>query len=180
MTLDQPTQTIQQPTLRFLFAHPWHTLALGFGSGLSPWAAGTIGTLFAWASFLALEPLLAPELFLLLILVGFVVGIVAIEKAGKALNDVDHGAIVWDEIIAFWGVLWLLNTVADGNTSWQLIAFALFRFFDIKKPWPASYYDQRVKNGYGVMMDDVIAALYSVLALAVLLAVYFLFLQPHI
>jgi phosphatidylglycerophosphatase A len=164
----------QQPTLRLLLAHPLHLVALGFGSGLSPFAPGTFGTLFAWATFRALDLALPADGFLLLILLGFVLGIVAIEKTGSALGEIDHGSIVWDEIVPFWGVLWLLSQVMGDNLLWQGIAFALFRFYDIKKPWPASYYDRHVKNGYGVMMDDVIAALYTAITLALLLvAVYF-------
>lgn len=165
---------IEQPTLRFMLSHPLHVIALGFGSGLSPFAPGTIGTLFAWASFRALDISLPPSVILLVILLGFVVGIVAIEKTGPALGEIDHGSIVWDEIIPFWGVLWILAQVMGDNLLWQGIAFALFRLFDITKPWPARYYDRNVKNGYGVMMDDVIAALYSVIGLAILLVgVYF-------
>lgn len=167
----------QQPTLRLLLSDPHHMIALGFGSGLSPWAPGTIGTLFGWASFRALDMALPASTLLLLILISFVIGIVAIEKTGKALNEVDHGGIVWDEIVPFWAVLWLLaNTIGD-NLLWQGIAFVLFRFFDITKPWPARYYDRHVKNGYGVMMDDVIAALYTAGSLAILLVLAYL--QTH-
>ena len=166
--------TVQRPTLRFMLAHPLHLVALGFGSGLSPIAPGTFGTLFAWATFRALDIALPVDAFLLLILLSFVLGIVAIEKTGTALGEIDHGGIVWDEIVPFWGVLWALSQVMGDNLLWQGIAFALFRLYDIKKPWPASYYDRKIKNGYGVMMDDVIAALYTVLTLAVLLIVVYL------
>lgn len=166
--------TVQRPTLRFMLAHPLHLIALGFGSGLSPIAPGTFGTLFAWATFRALDIALPVDAFLLLILLSFVLGIVAIEKTGTALGEIDHGGIVWDEIVPFWGVLWALSQMMGDNLLWQGIAFALFRLYDIKKPWPASYYDRKIKNGYGVMMDDVIAALYTVLTLAVLLIVVYL------
>ncbi len=171
------TTTGTQPTVRFLLADPLHTIALGFGSGLSPWAPGTIGTLFAWATFRALDIAIPASVLLLLILMGFVLGIVAIDKTGQALGEIDHGSIVWDEIIPFWGILWLLSNAIGDNLVWQAIAFALFRLFDITKPWPARYYDRHVKNGYGVMMDDVIAALYTIGALAVLLA--FAYVQAH-
>lgn len=172
---DQPTPI--QPTIRFLLADPLHTIALGFGSGLSPWAPGTMGTLFGWATFRALDMALSHSILLLLILISFVIGIVAIEKTGNALSEVDHGAIVWDEIVPFWGILWLLSTSIGDSLLWQGIAFGLFRLYDITKPWPARYYDRHVKNGYGVMMDDVIAALYSVASLGVLLS--FVFMQTH-
>lgn len=179
MTELKPSSTIdaaliEQPTLRFMLSHPLHVVALGFGSGLSPIAPGTFGTLFAWAVFRALDIVLPADGFLLLILAGFVLGIVAIEKTGKALGEIDHGSIVWDEIIPFWGVLWALSQIMGDNLLWQGIAFALFRLYDIKKPWPASYYDRQVKNGYGVMMDDVIAALYTIVSLAILLVVVYL------
>lgn len=179
MTELKPSSTtdaalIEQPTLRFMLSHPLHVVALGFGSGLSPIAPGTFGTLFAWAVFRALDIVLPADGFLLLILAGFVLGIVAIEKTGKALGEIDHGSIVWDEIIPFWGVLWALSQIMGDNLLWQGIAFALFRLYDIKKPWPASYYDRQVKNGYGVMMDDVMAALYTVVSLAILLVVVYL------
>ena len=174
-----PTETapVDRPTLRFMLAHPLHVIALGFGSGLSPYAPGTFGTLFAWVSFRTLDIALPADVFLLLILLSFVLGIIAIEKTGTALGEIDHGGIVWDEIVPFWGVLWLLAQVMGDNLAWQGIAFALFRFFDIKKPWPASYYDRQVKNGFGVMMDDVIAALYTVLSLTVFLV--FVYLNVH-
>lgn len=165
---------VERPTLRFMLAHPLHLFALGFGSGLSPYAPGTFGTLFAWASFRALDIALPADVFLLLIFLSFVLGIVAIEKTGIALGEIDHGGIVWDEIVPFWAVLWLLAQVMADNLIWQGVAFALFRIYDIKKPWPASYYDRQVKNGYGVMMDDVVAAFYTVLTLAVLLVVVYL------
>ncbi|WVH08825.1 MAG: Phosphatidylglycerophosphatase A [Fluviibacter phosphoraccumulans EoVTN8] len=168
------TALVERPTLRFMLAHPLHLFALGFGSGLSPYTPGTFGTLFAWASFRSLDIALPADIFLLLIFLSFVLGIVAIEKTGTALGEIDHGGIVWDEIVPLWGVLWTLSQVMGDNLLWQGIAFALFRLYDIKKPWPASYYDQRVKNGYGVMMDDVIAGLYTLLTLAVLLVVVYL------
>lgn len=160
-----------------MLAHPLHILALGFGSGLSPWAPGTLGTLFGWASFRVLDIALPADTFLLLIMLSFVVGIIAIEKTGSALGEIDHGGIVWDEIVPFWGVLWLLSNTVGDNVLWQGMAFALFRLYDITKPWPARYYDRKVKNGYGVMMDDVIAALYTAVSLAIFLV--FTFLQTH-
>ncbi|MGV0953040.1 MAG: phosphatidylglycerophosphatase A [Fluviibacter sp.] len=172
MTENAPTP--RQPTVRFMLSHPLHVIALGFGSGLSPYAPGTIGTLFAWASFRALDLVLSTETFLLAILLSFVVGIVAIEKTGPELGEIDHGSIVWDEIVPFWGILWALALVMGDNLLWQGVAFTLFRLFDITKPWPACYYDRKVKNGYGVMMDDVAAAVYTLIALTILLLMTYL------
>jgi phosphatidylglycerophosphatase A len=97
------------------------------------------------------------------LLASLVVGVIACERAGRALGVHDHGAIVWDEIVPFWLVLFLI----PGGLLWQGAAFALFRLFDITKPWPASYFDREVKNGFGVMADDVVAAFFTLLTLAV-------------
>jgi phosphatidylglycerophosphatase A len=100
--------------------------------------------------------------FAIFLVLAFVIGIAACHITGRALGVVDHGSIVWDEIVPFWGVLML---TPDG-LAWQLLAFLTFRFFDIVKPPPANYFDEQVKNGFGVMMDDLMAAGYTVLALA--------------
>lgn len=165
-----------QANLRFLFAHPAHFIACGFGSGLSPWAPGTIGTLAAWVLYPLIRPHFSDLGFALFLLAAFVVGVFAAARTGRMLGVVDHGAIVWDEIVPFWGVLLLapqamMETPHGAMLSvsgllWQTAAFFLFRFFDIVKPPPASYFDRRVKNGFGVMMDDLVAAAYTVLALA--------------
>lgn len=152
--------------LKFLFAHPAHFIAGGFGSGYSPWMPGTTGTLFGWASFLLLSQWLrSPFNMGLLLLASFGIGVWACERTGRALGVIDHGSIVIDEIVPFWGVLWFTSVATGNSWLWQLTAFVLFRIFDILKPQPARYFDEQVKNGLGVMCDDLIAALYSVLAL---------------
>lgn len=153
-----------RPTLRFLFAHPAHLIACGFGSGLAPFAPGTFGTLFAWATFPLLTAQLSDFALLGLFAACYAAGIVAIDVAGRALGDPDHGSIVWDEIVPFWLVLLL----TPHTFYWQLAAFMLFRFFDITKPQPARYFDRHVKNGFGVMADDLVAAGYSLFCLALL------------
>jgi phosphatidylglycerophosphatase A len=152
------------PSLRFLFSHPAHLLACGFGSGLSPLAPGTVGTLFAWASFPLLRGVLADIELLAFLLLGFVAGILAVQRTGHDLGVIDHGSIVWDEIVPFWLVLF----VGPPGYSWQLVAFLAFRFFDIVKPFPARFFDERIKNGFGVMADDLVAGLYTVLTLSAL------------
>ena len=97
------------------------------------------------------------------LLLAFILGVFACQITGRALGVVDHGAIVWDEIVPFWGVLLL----APQTLAWQLLAFLTFRFFDIIKPPPANYFDEQVKSGFGVMMDDLMAAGYTVVALAI-------------
>lgn len=152
------------PPLSFLLRHPAHLVACGFGSGLSPWASGTAGTLFAWLTYPFLRGLLPDDFaFAVFLLLAFVLGVTACQITGRALGVTDHGSIVWDEIVPFWAVLMLTPT----EWYWQLTAFLWFRFYDIIKPAPADYFDSKVKNGLGVMMDDAIAAAYTVLTLAV-------------
>lgn len=151
-----------RPTVRFLLAHPAHFVSLGFGSGLSPVAPGTAGTLAAWLLYPLLRVPLADSMFLVLIGVGFAYGIVAADRTGRALGASDPGAIVWDEMVPFWLILFF----TPPTLAWQGAAFALFRFFDIVKPPPISWADRRVKGGFGVMLDDVIAAGYTLLVLA--------------
>lgn len=154
----------RRPSLQFLLAHPAHFIACGFGSGLSPWAPGTAGTLFAWASFLVFRPWFGEMALLGGLALAYGLGIWVIDVTGKGLGDPDHGSIVWDEIVPFWLVL----LMTPDHWLWQTTAFALFRFFDIVKPQPARYFDQHVKNGFGVMADDLVAALYTLLVLALL------------
>jgi len=152
------------PSLKFLVAHPAHFLALGCGSGLSQWAPGTVGTAFAWVTFLYFRPWFSDFALLGLLAGAYLLGIWVIDVTGRALGDPDHGSIVWDEIVPFWLILLL----TPDTFYWQLSAFALFRYFDITKPQPARYFDQQVKNGFGVMADDLVAAGYTLLALALL------------
>jgi phosphatidylglycerophosphatase A len=151
------------PPISFLFRHPAHLVACGFGSGLSPFAAGTAGTLFAWATYPLLRGFFPGDFaFAIFLLLAFALGVTACQITGRALGVTDHGSIVWDEIVPFWAVLLL----TPAGWLWQLAAFLWFRFYDIIKPPPARYFDEQVKNGFGVMMDDLIAAAYTVLTLA--------------
>jgi phosphatidylglycerophosphatase A len=151
------------PSVKFLLQHPAHLIACGFGSGLSRFAPGTAGTAFSWATYALMRSWMPEDLgFAIFLVLAFIVGIAACHITGRAIGVVDHGSIVWDEIVPFWGVLMF---TPDG-ILWQLLAFLTFRFFDIVKPPPANYFDEQVKNGFGVMMDDLMAAGYTVLALA--------------
>lgn len=152
------------PSLRFLFAHPAHLVACGFGSGLSPFAPGTAGTLFACATFPLLRLRASDFELLAFLVICFIGGVLAAHKTGVDLGVVDHGSIVWDEIVPFWMVL----VFCPPGSLWQLAAFLLFRFFDIVKPQPARFFDEKVKNGFGVMADDLVAGAYTVLMLALL------------
>ena len=98
------------------------------------------------------------------LLVCFIGGVLAAQRTGADLGVVDHGSIVWDEIVPFWLVL----VFCPAGGLWQGTAFLLFRLFDIVKPQPARYFDEQVKNGFGVMTDDLVAAGYTVLVLAIL------------
>jgi phosphatidylglycerophosphatase A len=152
------------PSLRFLFSHPAHFLALGFGSGLAPVAPGTFGTLVAIPLAIALRGRFDDLGYALAVAILFVVGIAVSQITARDLGVADHGSIVWDEVVAFLVVLFFVGD----DWQWIAVAFALFRFFDIVKPPPIRAVDARLKNGFGVMADDLLAAGYTLLSLAVL------------
>ncbi|MFI4922544.1 MAG: phosphatidylglycerophosphatase A [Burkholderiales bacterium] len=150
------------PSWRFILRNPVHFLAFGFGAGLFPRAPGTAGTLVAFPLFWLLNPRLMPPVFLALIAGLFVIGVWVCGKTGEDLGVHDHSGIVWDEIVAF-----LLVLVFTPDTLlWQAFAFLLFRTFDILKPPPIGHLDKTVHGGFGVMLDDLIAAFYTLLCLA--------------
>ena len=151
-----------RPRPAFAFSHPAHAVALGFGAGLSPVAPGTAGTLAAWALGAALAALLAPAALLALAGVLFLAGVWACEVTGRHLGVADHGAMVWDEIVAFLVVL----AVLPRELAWQAAGFVLFRLFDIAKPPPIRHFERRYHGGFGVMFDDLVAAGYTVLLLS--------------
>jgi phosphatidylglycerophosphatase A len=151
-----------RPTLRFAVAHPAHWVAMGFGAGLSPWAPGTAGTLLAWLLFGIFGGLPAVAV-LLAIAACFALGVWVCEVTGRDLGIADHGSMVWDEVVAFLLVL----AIVPAELAWQAAAFVLFRLFDIAKPPPIRWLEARFKGGWGVMIDDLLAAGYALLALAV-------------
>lgn len=151
------------PSWRMLWSHPLHCLSFGLGTGLSPKAPGTVGTLLGFPLYWLLMGLpLSQQWFALIIL--FLLGIWCCEFTGQALGVSDHGAIVWDEIVAMAAVL-VTIPMAWG---WGVAAFATFRLFDIWKPFPIGWIDRRVKGGLGVMLDDALAALMAILVLQLL------------
>jgi phosphatidylglycerophosphatase A len=168
-----PAATPRRPTVRLMWSHPAHLLSLGFGSGLSPWAPGTAGTLWAWLSFHVLSLWLTPAGWGAVLAVGTLVGWWACTRTAQALGTADPGAVVWDEVLAFWAVLWL---VMPAGFWQQLAAFALFRFFDAAKPGPVAWADRLFKaapgaipgwrQGLGILLDDAVAALCTLLVLA--------------
>jgi len=142
--------------VKFNISDPIQFLALGFGSGLAPKAPGTFGTLAAIPIFLLMASLSAP-LFALVVFLMAVVGIPICQKTADAAGVHDHGAIVWDEIVGF------LITMYMVPVSWSsiIVGFALFRLFDIFKPWPISYIDKNIHGGLGIMLDDVLAGFFA-------------------
>jgi phosphatidylglycerophosphatase A len=156
--------TSPRPDARFLLAHPAHFIALGFGAGLAPHAPGTFGTLAALGLYWLLALALPPIAIAFLAIPLFFVGVWACDVAGRNLGIADHGAFVWDEIVAFLP----LAALASGSIFLQALAFALFRLFDIWKPFPIRHFERRVKGGLGVMLDDLLAACYAYLVLAIL------------
>jgi len=157
-----------RPTTAFLLAHPAHFIALGFGAGLSPWAPGTVGSLLAWALYPLLRTPVSEGLFLLLLASFFLAGVIACDRTAKALASGDPGAVVWDEMIAVWLVLFF----CPPGLAWQAAGVALFRLFDIATPEPIATLERRFRGGFGIMIDDLAAAGYVLLVLAV--AVHFL------
>lgn len=151
-----------KPGLQFIFRHPAHLIAFGGGAGLSPVAPGTVGTLLAIPLFNWLEPQLAPWTFLAVLVGLFWVGVWASAVTGRALGVADHGGMVWDETVAFLLVLFFLPVTG----YWQAFGFLVFRLFDILKPPPIRFYDRMLKNGFGVMWDDILAAGYTLLVMA--------------
>jgi phosphatidylglycerophosphatase A len=153
----------------FMLRHPARWIALGFGSGLAPRAPGTVGTLWAWVAFLVLDRWLDAAGWGALIAASLVVGVWACAKTAADLSMADPGAIVWDEVVAFWIVLWL---VMPAPLWMQLAAFALFRFFDAVKPGPVGWCDRRFKTargwmqGVGIVADDLVAAMCTLLVIA--------------
>jgi phosphatidylglycerophosphatase A len=167
------TAAPRRASLRFMLGHPARWIALGFGSGLSPKAPGTVGTLWAWLSFLVLDRWLTSAQWGWVLLGGLIVGWWACTRTAQHMGTGDPGAIVWDEVIAFWAVLWLAMPMGFMG---QAVAFGLFRFFDAAKPGPVGWADGLFKSadnrppgwaqGFGILIDDVVAAFCTVLVIA--------------
>lgn len=144
-----------KPDFRFITSHPAYFIAFGFGSGLVPWAPGTIGTLVGFPCYALLRLAGIHGLWLaLLCLPLFLLGVYVSEKADQALGVHDHGGANFDEVVA---MLLILSITPDSWLAW-LVAFVLFRLFDILKPWPIRWFDENVHGGLGVMLDDIVAA----------------------
>lgn len=151
-------QVSSRPTISGLIANPVHWLAFGFGSGLSPKAPGTAGTVAAIPLYLLLA-MLPLGWYLLAMLVTFVVGVYLCDKTSKDMGVHDHPGIVWDEFVGYW----ITMIAAPAGWLWVLLGFVFFRTFDVLKPWPIRWLDTHVHGGFGIMIDDVLA---GVMALA--------------
>ncbi|MGS0966138.1 phosphatidylglycerophosphatase A family protein [Burkholderia glumae] len=147
----------------FMRSHPLHLLSLGFGTGLAPLAPGLVGSLFGWLSFAAFAPRLSPAATLALIALGLVLGVIATGRTARALGGGRPRAIVWDHVVAIWLVMLL---VTPATFSQQLAAFVLFRLFDGGKLPPVRHIDRRLKAGFGIMLDDLVAAFLTLLVIA--------------
>ena len=175
---DDPGQPapMARPSVHFLLAHPAHWIALGFGSGLSRMAPGTAGTLWAWLTYALLAPYLSDGGWALLIGAALPLGWWACSVTARHMQVTDPSSIVWDEIVAFWLVLWL---VMPAGLAAQTMAFGLFRFFDAVKPGPVGWADALfhgvdpqtdrhawTKAGFGILFDDLVAAGCTLLVIA--------------
>ena len=162
---------IARPRARFAFSDPAHFIALGFGAGLSPFAPGTAGTLLAFPLWWLFGGGATDEPLLLLAVLAFLfgVGVWACGVTGRHLGVSDHGAMCWDEVVAFL----LILALTPDDPWWQAAAFFLFRAFDVVKPPPIRQLEMRIKGGFGVMFDDILAAGYTLLVLAIVKRVFF-------
>jgi phosphatidylglycerophosphatase A len=160
--------SVLRPTVRFMLSHPAHLIALGFGSGLSRIAPGTAGTLWAWVAFAVMQLYLSPLHIAWVIAASLAIGWWACTVCARHMRVMDPGNIVWDEVLAFWIILWF---IAPAGIWAQLAAFALFRFFDAVKPGPVAWADElfkgfNAKGGFGIIFDDLVAAACTLLVIA--------------
>jgi phosphatidylglycerophosphatase A len=156
------------PGVRMLFQHPAHAISFGFGVGLIPFAPGTFGALLGLFLARWLHPALGDGLFFAVLAAATAIGIAAMHVTGRALGEMDHGAIVWDEVIA----MALIVAMLPGSVWKQAWAFLLFRILDIRKPGPVGWADRNVGGAAGVMLDDVIAAVLVLFAFAIVARVF--------
>ena len=151
-----------------VWKNPIHFLAFGLGSGAAPVAPGTAGTLAAMLIYWLLPPM-PPCQFAMGVLIAGLFGIWLCGRTSRDLGVHDHGGIVWDEFVGYWITLFM----APPGWIWPLVGFVLFRVFDIAKPWPIKWADERVEGGLGIMLDDVIAGILACLCLQGLALVWF-------
>ncbi|EKO3492683.1 phosphatidylglycerophosphatase A [Vibrio fluvialis] len=155
------------PKSRLSMTNPWHLLATGFGSGLSPVVPGTMGTLASVPFYLLLAQL-PLTLYIVVAIAASLIGIKICQVTSDDMQVHDHGSIVWDEFAGFWITMLIVPVLQLPVFEWKwlLAGFVLFRFFDMVKPWPIGWLDKRVHGGLGIMLDDLVAGVMSALALA--------------
>lgn len=159
-----PNNVSPEPDTSWVFKSVPRVIAFGLGSGLIRPAPGTWGTLLGWLLWVLIVARLPDLVIAVTIVSGFALGCWVCQRVGKEMGRPDHGGMVWDEIVAFWLILWL----TPAGFVPQLVAFVIFRLFDVMKPPPIHFFDRRLKNGFGVMWDDILAAAYSLLLIAIL------------
>ena len=142
---------------RQVFTHPVHFLACGFGAGLSPKAPGTAGTVAAIPLYLLLAAYAGPVLYLAVTAAAFLAGIFLCGYTARATGLEDPKCVVWDEIVGYLAAMAFLPL----GWAWIAAGFALFRLFDIWKPWPIRWLDRRLKGGLGIMLDDLVAGSFA-------------------
>ncbi|HEY2345247.1 MAG TPA: phosphatidylglycerophosphatase A [Xanthomonadaceae bacterium] len=158
MNASSPSPSPLSP--KVLLRHPLGWIASGFGSGFSPRAPGTVGTAVALIPWWWMRLLTLPY-YLAAIVVAFVIGVWASQWVVRRSGVNDPQVVVWDEFVG----VWIALIAAPVGWVWMLVGFALFRLFDIWKPWPVRWADRKVHGGLGVMLDDVIAGAYALLAM---------------
>ena len=142
---------------RLSMRNPWHLLATGFGSGLSPVVPGTMGSLAA-IPFLYLMTFLPWQLYSLVVMMSICIGVYLCHRTAKDMGTHDHGSIVWDEFVGMWITLMALPTM---DWQWVAAGFVIFRIFDMWKPWPIRWFDRNIHGGMGIMVDDIVAGVIS-------------------
>lgn len=160
MLVRQVFNILNKPSFAYLLKHPIEMLAFGFGSGLAPKAPGTFGTLIAIPFYFLIKDLSWPW-YITFVAVTFLVGVYLCEVAAKSQQCHDHPGIVWDEMVGYWLTMFL----APPGIVWWVVGFVLFRIFDIFKPWPIAWFDRQIEGGFGIMFDDVLAAIYAFIGL---------------
>lgn len=143
-----------------VWRNPVHFMAFGFGSGASPVAPGTCGSILAMGLYLWL-PAMSVAGYLLFVFATALLGIYLCGRTARDIGVHDHGGIVWDEFVGYW----LTMLLAPPGWLWAVLGLVLFRIFDIAKPWPIRWLDTHAKGGFGIMIDDVLAGLMALICL---------------
>ncbi|MGO1297454.1 MAG: phosphatidylglycerophosphatase A [Vibrio sp.] len=157
---------MNDPRKSISLLNPWHLCATGFGSGLSPVIPGTMGTLASIPLFLLFAQL-PLFVYLVIVIVASLIGVKICQVTADDMGVHDHGSIVWDEFAGFWITMAVVPIYGLSVWDWHWIVagFVLFRFFDMVKPWPISWLDKYVHGGLGIMVDDLLAGVFSAIAL---------------